>query len=111
MSPGYVPTAEMSSKPLAVSGIVTLNVLFSVSTMSIADANSSFKPTKVVKTDCESNADTFSSINPPAVNIASIEITYSNSLIQNIIMTGPILREYLLLCCRDRSKVNTTSPT
>ncbi len=34
--------------------------------------------------------------------INSIEITYANSLIQNLVISGPILREMLLLSCRDQ---------
>lgn len=34
--------------------------------------------------------------------IQEIQITYSNSLIQNVVIAGPILREYLLLSCTDR---------
>jgi hypothetical protein len=34
--------------------------------------------------------------------IKSLEITYSNSLIQQLSIAGPILREYLLLSCKER---------
>lgn len=36
--------------------------------------------------------------------INSIEITYSNSLIQNLVITGPCLKEYLLLSCTSKDQ-------
>jgi hypothetical protein len=36
--------------------------------------------------------------------ISSIEITYSNSLIQNLVITGPCLKEYLLLSCSSKDQ-------
>lgn len=38
--------------------------------------------------------------------VESIEVTYANSLMQNVIIRGDILKEYAKLCCHDKDERN-----